>query len=197
MMKKRDLLIIVLVLVAALGAYAYTQSKPAEKVTIPANAGRVEPTGPVETDAPNATDAPRTADTPDETADAQRETPPATAEPAAVSAQSAAVGPPVPQRVQTDNYVVIEVNGKCWGDPIPMDMDKEITVKQENGAVNVVSITPKSVKMHSSTCENQDCVYQDEIPINYIETNRILGNLIVCLPNQVVLRLVTGEEAAP
>ena len=103
----------------------------------------------------------------------------------------------MPQRVQTDNYVVIEVNGKCWGDPIPMDMDKEITVKQENGAVNVVSITPKSVKMHSSTCENQDCVYQDEIPINYIETNRILGNLIVCLPNQVVLRLVTGEEAAP
>ncbi len=192
MMKKRDLLIIVLVLVAALGAYAYTQSKPAEKVTIPANAGRVEPTGPVETAAPNATDAPRTADTPDETADAQRETPPATAEPAA-----AAVGPPVPQRVQTDNYVVIEVNGKRWGDPIPMDMDKEITVKQENGAVNVVSITPKSVKMHSSTCENQDCVYQDEIPINYIETNRILGNLIVCLPNQVVLRLVTGEEAAP
>ena len=47
MMKKRDVLIIVLVLVAALGAFSYTQSRPPERMTIPANtAGRVEPTTP-------------------------------------------------------------------------------------------------------------------------------------------------------
>lgn len=198
MMKKRDVLIIVLVLVAALGAFSYTQSRPPERMTIPANtAGRVEPTTPPEeTAAPKAEDQPRTTAAPAETADAQTGAPPA-AEPTAANAQSAVVGPPVPQRIQTNNYVVIEVKSKRWGDPIPMDMDKEITVRQENGTVNVVSITPTSVKMHSSTCENQDCVYQDEIPINYMETNRILGNLIVCLPNQVVIRLVAGEEEAP
>lgn len=173
MIKKRDWLIIAVVLALALFGFALTNKGTQTAVVPEATASPEETAAPAESGVIQTPDAPGATAAPEETA---------------------LMGPPVPGRVETSNYVVVTVNGKRWGDPIPMDMDKEITVKQENGAVNVVHITPETVKMQSSTCENQDCIYQDAIPLNYAETHRILGNMIVCLPNQVVLELVSGAE---
>ena len=39
-----------------------------------------------------------------------------------------------------------------------MDRDKIITIKQDNGEINKIHITPEYVVMESSTCENQDCI---------------------------------------
>lgn len=49
---------------------------------------------------------------------------------------------------QTDKvrgYVVITVAGRQYGDPIPMDRDKIITIKQDNGEINKIHITPEYV----------------------------------------------------
>ncbi len=47
------------------------------------------------------------------------------------------VGPMMPKQTEkVRGHVVITVAGRQYGDPIPMDRDKIITVKQENGAIN-------------------------------------------------------------
>lgn len=40
------------------------------------------------------------------------------------------------QTEKVRGHVVITVAGRQYGDPIPMDRDKIITVKHENGAIN-------------------------------------------------------------
>ena len=47
--------------------------------------------------------------------------------------------------------------------------------------------------MKSSTCDNQDCVKQGVVTLENME-ERLLGNMIICLPNQVTLSLYTTEE---
>ena len=54
---------------------------------------------------------------------------------------------------QVRGYVVITVGGRQYGDPIPMDRDKIITLQQDEETVNKVNITPQTVYMESSTCE--------------------------------------------
>ena len=58
---------------------------------------------------------------------------------------------------------------------------------------NVIHLTPDGVYMEDSTCENHDCVEQGEVTLENRE-ERILSNMIICLPNQVWLQLFTPEE---
>ena len=58
---------------------------------------------------------------------------------------------------------------------------------------NVVHLTPEGVYMESSTCEGHDCVLQGEVTLEN-RKDRILGNMIICLPNQVCLQLFTPDE---
>lgn len=112
---------------------------------------------------------------------------------AAPEEQSAAVGPmPRPQTQEVRGYVVLTVGGKQYGDPIAMDRDKIITLKQENGAINKVHITPEKVFMEFSTCENQDCVGQGEITLDNYQT-RVLSTFVICLPNSVTIEFVPAE----
>ena len=74
-----------------------------------------------------------------------------------------------------------------------MDRDKIITVKQENGAINRIHITPEYVEMESSTCENQDCIGEGEVNVNTYK-DRILSTYIICLPNQVTIEMVSADE---
>ncbi|MDO4865231.1 MAG: NusG domain II-containing protein [Clostridia bacterium] len=61
--------------------------------------------------------------------------------------------------------------------------------------LNLIHLTPDSVYMEDSTCENHDCIGQGIVSFENKE-ERILGNMIVCLPNQVLLELYTAEEVA-
>lgn len=139
------------------------------------------------TDSPKATPEPTAV--PEETAPAE-----ATAEPTEAPQSANMMGPmPVPQTEEVKGHVIITVGGRQYGDPIPMDRDKIITIRQENGEINKICITPDSVDMEYSTCENQDCIGEGTITLdNYNE--RILGTWIICLPNQVTIEMVPADK---
>ena len=118
-----------------------------------------------------------------------------TTEPTAEPAQEAAmVGPLPPKKTEkVRGYVVLNVGGRQYGDPIPMDRDKIITLKQDDGKLNKVHITPETVYMEFSTCENQDCVGQGEVHVDTYK-DRILGTYIICLPNNVSIEMVPADN---
>lgn len=91
-------------------------------------------------------------------------------------------------------HVVIMVGGRQYGDPIPMDRDKIITIRQSDEKINRVHITRDSVYMESSTCENQDCVGEGEVTLENYKT-RILSTFIVCLPNAVTVEMIPADPA--
>lgn len=108
--------------------------------------------------------------------------------------QPAAFGPSLPKSDEPiKGYAIILVGQKQYGDPIPMDRDKTINIKQDNGQVNEIKITKDSVEMHASSCENQDCVHQGIITRdNYL--TRILGSYVVCLPNEVTIQYIAASQ---
>ena len=182
MLKKKDLLIIAVVLLAAVALFAGSKMLPKTDLSTKTADVTLAPDAIEyldETPAPAATEAPETTEAPEAT-DAP---------------QSAnMVGPMMPKQTEkVRGHVVITVAGRQYGDPIPMDRDKIITVKQENGAINRIHITPEYVEMESSTCENQDCIGEGEVNVNTYK-DRILSTYIICLPNQVTIEMVPADE---
>lgn len=191
MLKKKDLLIIAVVLLAAVALFAGSKMLPKTDLSTKTADVTLAPDAIEyldETPAPEATEA---AQPPEATAE-----PAATEAPAATDAPQSAnmVGPMMPKQTEkVRGHVVITVAGRQYGDPIPMDRDKIITVKQENGAINRIHITPEYVEMESSTCENQDCIGEGEVNVNTYK-DRILSTYIICLPNQVTIEMVPADE---
>lgn len=197
MLKKKDLLIIAVVLLAAVALFAGSKMLPKTDLSTKTADVTLAPDAIEyldETPAPEATEA---AQTPEATAEpAVTEAPTATEAPEATDAPQSAnmVGPMMPKQTEkVRGHVVITVAGRQYGDPIPMDRDKIITVKQENGAINRIHITPEYVEMESSTCENQDCIGEGEVNVNTYK-DRILSTYIICLPNQVTIEMVPADE---
>ena len=156
-----------------------------EKTPVPEETA--EPEG---TAAPEATAVPEETAAPEATAEPEK-----TATPAKDSSPAAQAAGPMPraQTAQVRGYVVLTVGGRQYGDPIAMDREKIITIRQDDGKVNLVHITPEKVYMESSTCENQDCVGQGEISLDNYD-KRILGTYVICLPNNVTIELVPAGE---
>lgn len=200
MLKKKDLLLIAVVLLAAVALFAGSKLLPKTDLSTKTADVTLAPDAIEyldETPAPDATEAPEAAQTPEATAEpAATEVPAATEAPEATDAPQSAnmVGPMMPKQTEkVRGHVVITVAGRQYGDPIPMDRDKIITVKQENGAINRIHITPEYVEMESSTCENQDCIGEGEVNVNTYK-DRILSTYIICLPNQVTIEMVPADE---
>lgn len=197
MLKKKDFLLIAVVLLAAVALFAGSKLLPktdlstkTADVTLAPDAIEYLDETPAP-DATDATDAPEAAQPPEATAE-----PAATEAPETTDAPQSAnmVGPMMPKQTEkVRGHVVITVAGRQYGDPIPMDRDKIITVKQENGAINRIHITPEYVEMESSTCENQDCIGEGEVNVNTYK-DRILSTYIICLPNQVTIEMVPADE---
>ena len=70
-----------------------------------------------------------------------------------------------------------------------------VTLHQTDGTetTNVIHITADGVYMQESTCDNQDCVEQGTVTLANRD-ERALYNMIVCLPNNVMIELYTPEE---
>lgn len=193
MPKKKDALIVALVLLAAVALLAVSRLMPrtdlsqkvAQETLAPDAVEYIDATAaPAETQAPADTEAP-----------AETAAPAATEAPAETEApkQADVAGPmPAPQTGEVRGYVVITVGNRQYGDPIPMDRDKVITIRQSDGKENKVHITPEKVYMEHSTCENQDCVGQGEITLDNYRT-RILSTYVICLPNAVTIEMVPVE----
>ena len=202
MPKKKDSLIIIAVLVIAVALFAVSRVMPktdlsqkTADVTLAPDAVEyidATPEATAEpTDSPEPTQEPTAV--PEETASIEVTVEP-TAEVTKAPESANMMGPmPAQQTEEVKGYVVINVGGRQYGDPIPMDRDKIITIRQENGEINKIRITPDSVDMEYSTCENQDCIGEGTITLdNY--NDRILGTWIICLPNQVTIEMVPADK---
>ena len=89
-------------------------------------------------------------------------------------------------------YLLVTV-GSITYRPILLDREDVLTLSQGEDTVNTIHVTPESIWMEASTCDNQDCVEQGVVTADN-RRSRILGNLIICLPNRVQLELFTAEE---
>lgn len=192
MLKRKDVLLIVLVL--ALAAAMLGISKLMPKTDLSTKTADVT-LAPDAIEYVEATPAPTAQPVAEVTAEPTTEpTAEPTEAPTAEPKQEAAmVGPMLPKKAEVvRGHVLLTVGGRQYGDPIPMDRDKIITLRQEDGKINKVHITPEKVYMESSTCENQDCVQQGEVHVDtYMD--RILGTYIICLPNNVSIEMVPAE----
>ena len=99
---------------------------------------------------------------------------------------------PIPED-QVMAYLLITVGDTTYS-PYPLRQEGNLTIRQQDGEkVNVVHVTPDSVTMASSTCDNQLCVGEGTVTLENKE-NRILGGYIICLPNGVTLELYSRHE---
>ena len=90
-------------------------------------------------------------------------------------------------------FLLVSVGGVTYS-PIPLTQTGDFVIRQrDTDRVNVVHVTPDSVQMASSTCENQLCVEEGIVTLENKGT-RILGGYIICLPNEVTLELYGREE---
>ena len=210
MLKRKDVLLIAAVLVIAVALLGVSRLMPKTTLTdktadvtlAPDAIEYIEETvAPTEAPTAEPTDAPTQAPTeaPAEATAEPTEAP--TAEPTQAPTEApkqeegpAMVGPmPALQTQAVRGHVIITVGNRQYGDPIPMDREKIITVKQESGQINKVHITPDGAWMEYSTCDNQDCVGQGHITMDNYKT-RILSTFVICLPNNVTVEMVPAEE---
>ena len=178
--KKNLIVIAALVLLVAAGALTAMLLKPELNPTL--GTLEADPTAtPVVTEVPAVTEAPSATEAP--AADAA-----ATEAPAAETTANEGL-----DSLNADAYLVVSVAGMMY-EPIPLVEEGRYSIRRGD-LVNVIEVTPTSIKMHESSCDNQDCVEQGTVSLeNYKQ--RVLQNMIICLPNEVVLELYTTEELA-
>ena len=90
-----------------------------------------------------------------------------------------------------ENMVMITVDGKEYT-RVPLSKPATVTVKQQNGCVNVVEVSDHGAVMLSSTCDNQLCVNMGEVTVDNWQF-RPNQQFIICLPNRVSIELVVTE----
>lgn len=117
-----------------------------------------------------------------------------TAEPQTTEATAEPANPAATEVPPVEAYLVMSVQGGLY-EPLPLAGEGSFTIRQDENTTNTVHVTPDSVWMEHSSCDNQDCVDQGTVSLENME-NRVLYNMIICLPNQVVLELHTAETLA-
>ena len=194
-----------IVAVLALGLFLVSQALPKESRQ--SNAGTL-PTGSAQTQAPDITFSPvpevtasPASPAPSESAanaasdsPAPETTAAASPAPSESAADAASDGPtPVPTLAPAEAYLKVQVGSMVF-EPVPLTEERDIELIQKDGKTNVVRVTRDSIVMHSANCDNQDCVHQGLVSLQNRD-KRVLQNMIICLPNQVVLELLDAEEA--
>jgi len=169
LLKKKDLKIIIPIAVLALILLILSQALPRENKQ--ANAGALM-TAAIETPEPGPGPAPTAGDPLPETSPGAS---------------------PIPTLVPARAYLKVQI-GSFVFEPLALTENRDLDLTQPDGKKNVVRITPDSIIMHSANCDNQDCVHQGMVSLGNRD-KRVLQNMIVCLPNQVVLQLLDPQEA--
>lgn len=100
---------------------------------------------------------------------------------------------------EPEAYLFIILNNRVWGIE-PLGEERDVTVDQGSGVVNVIHLLPDGFYMHSSTCDNQLCISEGTVTVgNYQQ--RFLGPCVYCLPHNLQLELVvpgaTPDPNAP
>ena len=115
-----------------------------------------------------------------------------------IDAQRAALTTQGPEDIRTEApaqaqaYLYIILNNRLWGIE-PLGEEREVTVDQGNGTVNVIHLLPDGFYMASSTCDNQLCVSEGTVTVDNYQ-RRILGTSVLCLPHNLDLELVVPSH---
>ena len=96
-----------------------------------------------------------------------------------------------PMTAVEEDMVIITIDGKDYT-RVPLSKPQTVTVKQDNGCVNVVEVSDHGAVMLSSTCDNQLCVQMGEVTVDNWEF-RPNQQFIICLPNRVGVELAVTE----
>ena len=91
------------------------------------------------------------------------------------------------------SYLFVNTGSNAYS-PIPLNGDNSFRITQQDGSENVIHIGENSFYMESSNCKNQNCVGQGEVTLENRES-RPLFNMVICLPHNLSLELLTREEA--
>jgi len=112
---------------------------------------------------------------------------------------SPASPPESAKAAEADAYLFIILNNRVWGIE-PLGEERDVTVDQGDGVVNVIHLLPDGYYMASSTCDNQLCVSEGTVTVDNYQ-RRILGASVLCLPHALQLELVvpshTPDPSAP
>jgi len=107
--------------------------------------------------------------------------------PAPAAAEATATPENQPEQT-APGYLFIILEGRVWGIEA-LGEERDVTVDQGSGVVNVIHLQKDGFFMHSSTCDNQLCVGEGTVTLtNWQE--RILGPCVYCLPHNLQLELV-------
>ena len=87
--------------------------------------------------------------------------------------------------------IKVQTAGKLYG-VYSLDEDQTVTIRQ-GSKINEFEIKDGAVRMIHASCHNHDCIQQGIVTLEN-RYERILSNMIICLPNQVTLQLLTPEE---
>ena len=130
---------------------------------------------------------------------ADASTPAPSAEPAAASPTLAPAAEENKQAALAEAYLFIIRGNRIWGIEA-LGEERDVTVDQGDGVVNVIHLLPDGFYMASSTCENQLCVTEGTVTVENYQ-RRILGPCVYCLPHSLQLELVipgaTPDPNAP
>ena len=95
-------------------------------------------------------------------------------------------------------YVLVRMNGFAGLLPLPQEGEYIRPIRQTTAdgteAVNVLHLTTNGFWMEEANCEGQDCVKEGEVTLENRE-ERVLWNMVICLPHQLSAELITREEA--
>ena len=113
------------------------------------------------------------------------------------TAQPGATDAPEDGPKPAKGYVLVTTATQSGWLPLPEEGEVSYPIRQilpdGSEAENVIHLTPDGVYMEDSTCANHDCIQQGTVTLENRD-ERILSNMIICLPNQVTLQLFTPEE---
>lgn len=95
-------------------------------------------------------------------------------------------------------YVLVQLENTAGLLPLPQEGEYTKTIRQAmpdgSEMVNRVHVTPEGFYMEESNCEGQDCIGEGEVTLANRQ-ERILGNMVICLPHRLMLYLITRAEA--
>jgi len=152
------------------------------------------------TDSPETTAKAEETTQPEKTKDLPEEnTPPK--EETAVKTEAAAEQPFLVQITEDDPsiaYVLVRMPDPIGLLPLPVEGEYTRTIRQTMAdgteAINVLHLTANGCWMEDANCEGHDCVKEGEVTLENRE-ERVLWNMIICLPHQLSLELITRDEA--
>ena len=95
-------------------------------------------------------------------------------------------------------YVLVRMPDPIGLLPLPTEGEYTRTIRQimadGSEAVNVLHLTTNGFRMEDANCEGHDCISEGEVTLENRE-ERVLWNMVICLPHQLSLELITRAEA--